>query len=148
MAVYNAMDGRFWDVGKNENWLTDAPLDQWSGVKTNEESRVIRLEISRAGSTGQIPPELGNLANLQSLGLGGNQLRGEIPPELGNLANLQELYLGSNQLTGEIPPELGNLANLTVLGLGGNQLTGQIPPELGNFANLTRLLLDNNQLTG
>ena len=43
--------------------------------------------------TGEIPTELGNLANLQQLYLGGNQLTGEIPTELGNLANLQELYL-------------------------------------------------------
>ena len=57
--------------------------------------------------SGEIPPELGNLANLQELFLYGNQLSGEIPPELGNLANLQELFLYGNQLSGEIPPEVG-----------------------------------------
>ena len=35
--------------------------------------------------------------------LGGNQLTGEIPPELGNLTQLQNLDLRQNQLTGEIP---------------------------------------------
>ena len=39
-----------------------------------------------------------------------NQLSGKIPPELVNLANLESLYLRSNQLSGEIPPELVNLA--------------------------------------
>ena len=68
---------------------------------------------------------MGNLANLESLDLGSNQLSGEIPPELGNLANLESLDLGSNQLSGEIPPELGNLANLTGLYLGSNQLSGR-----------------------
>ena len=65
-----------------------------------------------------------------------NQLSGAIPPELGNLANLQNLDLGSNQLSGAIPPELGNLANLQSLNLNDNQLSGAIPPELGNLTNL------------
>ena len=56
---------------------------------------------------------MGSLANLQDQAVTrGNQLTGEIPAELGNLANLQSLYLYNNQLTGEIPAELGNLANL------------------------------------
>jgi hypothetical protein len=59
-----------------------------------------------------------------------------IPPELGNLVNLQYLSLNGDELTGSIPPELGNLANLQYLSLNGNQLTGSIPPELINMTNL------------
>ena len=44
--------------------------------------------------------------------LGRNQLSGEIPPELGNLASLQKLDLGGNQFSGEIPPELAKLPSL------------------------------------
>ena len=82
--------------------------------------------------------------------LWGNQLTGEIPPELGSLANLKELWLSQNQLTGEIPVELGNLTNLDrTWNYGGNQLTGEIPPELGSLANLKELWLSwSNQLTG
>ena len=98
--------------------------------------------------SGEIPPELGNLASLTQLVLGGNQLTGEIPPELGNLANLEWLYLSDNQLSGEIPPELGNLTNLTGLYLSRNQLSGEIPPELGNLAYLIGLGLLGNQLGG
>ena len=39
--------------------------------------------------SGEIPEELGNLANLRSLELMGNQLSGEIPAELGNLTSLE-----------------------------------------------------------
>ena len=98
--------------------------------------------------TGEIPTELGSLANLLFLDLGGNQLTGEIPKELGNLANLERLYLPENQLTGEIPTELGSLANLERLVLFNNQLTGEIPTELGNLANLSELYLADNLLTG
>ena len=59
-----------------------------------------------------------------------NQLSGEIPPELGSLANLRLLYLSYNQLSGEIPPELASLANLTGLFLDGNQLSGCVPASL------------------
>ena len=98
--------------------------------------------------TGEIPTELGSLANLTGLSLSDNQLTGEIPTELGDLANLEELYLWGNQLTGEIPAELGSLANLTGLWLSDNQLSGEIPSELGSLTNLTRLRLQDNELTG
>ena len=44
-------------------------------------------------------------------------MSGEVPAELGSLANLEELSLYVNQLSGEIPAELGNLANLQWLSL-------------------------------
>ena len=98
--------------------------------------------------SGAIPPELGNLANLQVLSLNSNGLSGAIPPELGNLANLQRLEFSRNELSGELPPELGGLPNLTQLGLGKNYLSGEIPQELGNLLNLEMLLLGSNQLSG
>ena len=65
-----------------------------------------------------------------------------LPPEIGNLKNLEYLSLGSNELT-TIPKEIGNLTNLEVLWLTGNQLT-TIPPEIGNLKNLIRLDLNRN----
>ena len=61
------------------------------------------------------------------LSLWGNQLTGEIPKELGSLANLLGLYLSKNQLTGEIPKELGILANLQELYLGGTPVDRMDP---------------------
>ena len=54
---------------------------------------------------------------------------GEIPPEIGNLTNLESLSLLYNdELTGSIPSEIGNLSNLNSLNLSLNQLSGNIPP--------------------
>ena len=54
-------------------------------------------------------------------------MSGEIPPELGNLARLEKLILNDNQLSGEIPPELGNLHRLLDLRLQNTELSGCLP---------------------
>ena len=146
VALYEATDGDNWT--NNTHWLSDRPLSEWHGVTTNADGRVTALYLHDNQLSGPIPPELGNLTNLQDLFLYSNQLSGQIPAELGNLANLTGLFLGSNQLSGQIPAELGNLTNLIVLFLGSNQLSGQIPAELGNLTNLIRLFLGSNQLSG
>ena len=155
VALYEATDGPNWT--DNTNWLSDAPLGEWHGVETDGAGRVVELDLSGwydgseeigGGLQGYIPPELGNLSNLESLDLWLNSLTGTIPPELGNLANLERLYLNSNRLTGVIPPELGRLANLEGLDLRDNALTGAVPSELGNLTALTHLRLDKNELEG
>ncbi|MCY4579052.1 MAG: hypothetical protein OXD31_08385 [Chloroflexi bacterium] len=148
VALYNATDGPGWNIGIDGNWLTDAPLDEWYGVFTDDSGRVTSLLLGANNLSGEIPPELGSLANLRLLRLGSNDLSGEMPTELGSLANLEVLRLYENRLSGEIPPELSNLANLAYMELGDNQLSGEIPPELGILANLKGLRLDENQLSG
>ena len=143
VALYEATTGGFdWD-----NWLCEAPLDQWAGVTTDENGRVTGLELDN-NMRGSIPPELGNLDKLQRLDLSGNELSGLIPSELGNLRNLQYLNLDDNHLRGLIPPELGNLKNLQTLRLFYNDLRGSIPPELGNLENLQHLTFQANGLCG
>lgn len=101
------------DESGNLNWSPDIRISDWDGV-TTESNRVSELRLDmRIGArfddnrlTGEIPAELGNLANLTGLGLGRNQLTVDIPPELSNLANLESLYLHENRLTGCIPPSL------------------------------------------
>ena len=75
-------------------------------------------------------------------------MTGEIPAELGNLANLNGLWLASNQLTGEIPAELGNLANLTRLYLRGNQLTGCVPSSLSGQSEINASSVMTPRLVG
>ena len=145
-SLYTATGGPEWT--NNENWLTDAPLDQWYGIDVDDENRVTGISLPSNNLAGSIPAELGNLANLTTVRLGSNNLTGAIPPLLGSLANLRTLSLSSNDLTGAIPAELGNLANLTGLWLSSNDLTGAIPTQLGNLANLTGLWLSSNDLTG
>ena len=146
VALYNATNGANWT--NNTNWLSNRPLNEWHGISTDSNGRVTHLDLHGNGLSGVMPPELGNLTNLQSLNLWDNQLSGGIPSELGDLTNLQRLGLWDNQLSGGIPPELGDLANLRSLWLSGNGLIGAIPSELGDLANLQSLDLSDNQLSG
>ena len=146
IALYNATGGPDWRY--SNHWLSDVPISEWEGVIIDDNGRVTELFLGGNQLSGEIPPELGILANLTRLHLDGNQLSGEIPPELANLANLKYLDLGGNQLSGEIPAELDNLANLIDLALNDNQLSGEIPAELGDLASVTRLALSYNQLSG
>ncbi len=157
IALYEATDGPNWV--NSENWLTDEPLGEWYGVRTDASGRVVGLDLSgrwdsdeerlvRQGLVGSIPPELGSLTNLTALWLSHNNLAGPIPVELGNLTQLKSLHLDGNGFSGPIPPELGRLANLESLALEANQLTGPISPELGSLRYLRNLSLQANRLTG
>ena len=106
------------------------------------------LALSDNQLTGTLPAGLAGLSNLESLDLGGNELTGPIPAWLGDLVYLQRLDLENNQLTGEIPAEVAGLLDLRVLNLGGNGFTGSIPVWLGDLASLRWLDLSDNQLTG
>ncbi len=147
LALYTATDGQSWTRndgwGQNDNYA----VCSWEGITCTNGS-VTELYLYNNELSGSIPPELGNLTNLQVLGLPLNQLSGSIPPELGRLTNVTFFALFSNQLTGSIPPALGNLTNVQYLSLAGNQLRGNIPPELGNLTNLSVLDLSSDPWTG
>ncbi|MYF61161.1 MAG: hypothetical protein F4179_05745, partial [Gammaproteobacteria bacterium] len=156
-TFYRATSGPDWI--DSENWLTDAPLDEWYGVETDESGRVTGLQLAgrwdrgsrswiRQGLAGGIPPELTNLGSLRELDLGTNDLTGPVPPELGRLESLESLDLGDNDLSGVIPPELTSLANLRQLRLRSNDLTGPIPAELGGLESLECLYQGYNGVSG
>ncbi|KAM3753726.1 hypothetical protein ACB098_03G113900 [Castanea mollissima] len=121
----------------------------WFHVTCNNNNSVIRVDLSNAGLSGQLVPQLERLANLQYLELFGNNLTGVVPSEIGNLTNLISLDLYQNQLSGEIPTSLGNLVSLRRL--QSNEFSGTIPLEvfqLVRYGNLHILNVSDNQLVG
>ncbi|XP_017977165.1 PREDICTED: probable LRR receptor-like serine/threonine-protein kinase At3g47570 [Theobroma cacao] len=97
---------------------------------------------------GSIPVGIGNLVNLNSLGMEGNQLEGTLPDVLGKLQNLEGLQLNYNRFSGSMPFSLGNLTALTRLFMDENRFEGSIPPSLGNCQNLLELNFSSNNLSG
>ena len=67
VALYNATGGPSWE--NDENWLSDLPLVRWYGVTADRAGRVTGLWLSDNQLSGEIPPELGKLANLEWLDL-------------------------------------------------------------------------------
>lgn len=143
--LYNRTNGPAWN--NSTNWLSDAPLDTWYGVRTNTGGKVTELDLSSNNLQGVFPPEIGKLQNLTYLALIDNQLRGNIPPEIAELQNLVHIQIVVNQLTGSIPSEIGQLQHLETLSLWGNKLTGSIPTEIGRLENLEHLSLASNALS-
>ena len=145
-ALYNATDGANWT--NSDNWLTNAPLSDWHGIKTDDDGRIIEIYLIGNNLSGEIPAALGKLSHLEGLYLARNDLSGSIPAELADLSGLRTLMLFDNDLSGSIPYRLGNLENLEEIHLGRNQLSGRIPTQLGNLQNLRRLHLTVNELSG
>ena len=58
IALYNATDGEDWR--HSDNWLTNAPLDEWWGVATDDNDRVIELDLSDNQSGEPALRELGS----------------------------------------------------------------------------------------
>jgi len=86
----------------------------------------------------ELPPQIGQLTQLEFLGIHGNKLA-FIPPEIGQLRRLEKLLLFNNQLT-SLCPEIGRLTQLRKLALFGNRLTS-LPAEIGQLTNLVTLHL-------
>ena len=146
-AFYEAAGGENWT--NSDNWLTDAPLREWHGVRTDSDGNVTQLNLWRNFLSGTIPPEIGGLIHLDYLHLGGNYfLEGPVPPELYDLSELRYLQFWDTSLSGPLPPAIGRLVKLESLGWSGSGLTGPIPPELGNLTKLERLDLRSNAMIG
>ncbi|RCV29717.1 hypothetical protein SETIT_6G034700v2 [Setaria italica] len=109
--------------------------------------KYIGLSQNKLG--GVLPGSIANLStSMEVLSIWGNMVSGQIPQEISNLVNLNTIAMNLNKLTGIIPTSIGKLNKLSKLILYGNKLSGQIPPTIGNLTVLTELSLDHNMLTG
>lgn len=126
-----------------------------------------------SSKSGTFPSEIGNLKNLELLGLDDNDFFGNIEmfhplSELRSLyiegnyfsgtisdalmasfPKLQELDMSDCNITGELPLEFFNHQNgLKVIDLHGNNLKGELPDKIDRNANLEFLALHENKFTG
>ena len=168
--VYEALGGSGW--ANAENWGTDAPVDEWYGVTTDEEGRITGLDLSDNGLTGPIPPELGRLESLEVLDLSGNGItagaveaqgpwgptpdgfspygvEGSAMAALGGAGwplDMASPGLFRYAYQQETEPEVCAYPAGPLV--PGDGLTGSIPPALGALKRLRILDLSYNSLTG
>ena len=137
VVLYNATGGPDWT--RNDNWLSDDPVDDWYGIIADTTGRVTAIRLRGNGLEGTLPAALGDLAQLRSLQLHDNTLTGSIPPELGGLGRLGWLWLNDNDLSGALPAELAGLDSLRGLWVGNNGLEGVVP---AGFQDIQPLFFD------
>ncbi|PHU17211.1 hypothetical protein BC332_12906 [Capsicum chinense] len=129
----------------------------------NLSSTIEYFHMGDAQTSGFIPTSIGNMSGLKSLVFQRNNLMGNIPPEIGNLEQLQEgevpldigglkaiveLHLSGNHFSGKVPSRLGELQNLQSLDLSNNSFSGSIPLSFANLISLVFLDLSLNVLSG
>ncbi|GAY64373.1 hypothetical protein CUMW_233010 [Citrus unshiu] len=92
---------------------------------------------------------IGNLTQLQWLGLASNSFSGNLPSTIGNLRSLETLYISSCNFSGPIPSSLRNLTQLSRLDLSRNNFSGEMDLDvfLISLKNLEILYLSSNRLS-
>lgn len=131
IALYKATDGDNWT--NNENWCSDKPITEWYGIHIEQNELYIALGFNNL--RGNIPNEICNITNLNTLDLQGNVMSGKIPEDIGNLKQMKILRLAYNHLSGNIPSSIGELDKLEILELQENELSGDIPTSFSNLIN-------------
>ncbi|GKC59984.1 leucine-rich repeat transmembrane protein kinase protein, partial [Tanacetum coccineum] len=99
--------------GLKRNWQGDPCVPQafaWDGLncsyKETETPRIISLNLSSSGLSGDIVTALANLTMIESLDLSNNNLTGTVPQFLANLDYMKFLNLTGNNFTRPLPAEL------------------------------------------
>ena len=133
VALYKATDGDNWKT--NDNWCSGKPVDKWYGVQTDSDGSVIRLRLEYNNLSGSLPPEIGNLSNLEDLRLMHNNITG-LPEEIGNLSKLSYLDLRFAGSLGQLPSGLGSLNNLEYFDMYESGVRGKVPSSVLNNPNI------------
>jgi Leucine-rich repeat (LRR) protein len=85
--------------------------------------------------------------NLESLYLGGSNIKGLIPKELSPFDRITSLEIVGSGLSGTLPSDVGLMTELRILRIISSLLEGNIPSEIGNLSHLTCLDLSYNQFS-
>ncbi|XP_031266168.1 receptor-like protein EIX2 [Pistacia vera] len=105
------------------------------------------IDLSKNNFFAQIPMEVTNLSELQSLNLSHNGFTRRIPENIGAMRSLEFIDFSRNQLSGEIPQSISSLTFLSDLNLSNNNLTRRIPSST-QLSGFDASCFAGNQLCG
>lgn len=148
VALYQSTGGASWS--ERTNWLGEPGTEcDWYGIDCDETgANVTEVSLYANNLEGSVPASIANLTKVRYLLLGNNDLHGPIPPQIGQLAQLERFYGDAAGFTGNIPQSFASLKKLTFLNLRSNSLSGTLPAFVGDYPDLEELYLDGNQFSG
>uniref|UniRef100_A0A2N9I169 Leucine-rich repeat-containing N-terminal plant-type domain-containing protein n=1 Tax=Fagus sylvatica TaxID=28930 RepID=A0A2N9I169_FAGSY len=153
-------------VMKLVHWNENSPdCCSWQGVNCSDGGRVICLNLNNESISGGLDysSSLFRLQYLKNLSLTYNNFNSRIPPEFGNLTNLNYLNLSNAGFVGQIPTEISRLTSsyngsfpekifqvptLQILDLSNNGLLNGSLPEFHPNSSLRSLLLSGTKFSG
>jgi len=124
IKLYEALDGNNW----TNKWDFKVPMTEWYGVQLNPKGCVERIDLSNNNLQGDIPSSF-YTPELVSLDLSYNKISDNIPPELGDLCELETINLSNNDMISGLPPEISQLEHLEFIDCSNNDLDGEYPSE-------------------
>ncbi|KAG8485238.1 hypothetical protein CXB51_021270 [Gossypium anomalum] len=127
LDVYSFIENQ---IEENVNYTTKRVSYTYKG---NILELMSGIDLSCNRLTGEIPTEIGNLSEIQSLNLSQNNLTGHIPSMFSKLKQIESLDLSHNNLIGRIPTQLTELYTLAVFNVSYNNLSGSIPSPIAQF---------------
>ncbi len=137
---YHNTGGEFWS--NSTNWLTNAPINTWRGVRlTSNGTRINALNLNDNNLIGVLPSSFSNLTSLKSLNISDNSLTSIQNIEF--LSALKTLVCFTNEL--DSLPDLSNLINLETLRCENNYNLKKIE-GLQNLVNLKTLTIQNTSI--
>ena len=92
-ALHQATGGAGWR--NSRRWLADPAVGEWFGVEADSLGRVVALDLTNNGLSGELPARLGHLAALTELRIGDNALSGRLPTSLTALSLRELRYSGT-----------------------------------------------------
>ena len=169
--IFFLTEGRSWN--NNKNWLNEAVSTcEWYGVSCETgttDDKVISLNLTENGLSGEFPTVVFELPFLEELFLKGNSITISFDgiEKASNLKHfsmsetglssfdgiqkapaLEVLHATDNDLAGPFPTEILQLTKLKELYLNYNMLTGRIPAGINSLTDLEQLFLFQNQFSG
>ncbi len=142
VEVYNSLSNYSWA----EPWDFKLPMSDWTGVileEVNGELRVVELSLRDWNMAGHIPNEIGNLAELRKLTIGGS-ISESMPSRFTKLRKLEEFYFIGNGNTPDwtFPESAHNLKSLRILECGNIRINEKSFENLYKIKSLERVSLN------
>ena len=144
VSLYQSTDGANWHI----SWNLNISYRHWFGVRTNAQGCVTEIRLERNNLRGNLPDELVNLSELDSIDLSENRINGFLPTAWEDMERLRFLDLSENEIRGTIPYAFTGIATLRYIDFSENNLDGFIPSGISALGNLEVLRLNDNGFFG